>query len=137
MTKDRNGVANGSTKTTMGSGMPAPPAARATVKTTAPVPETGSARRAVVQTPAPPSASVGQAIKLTIPLATSETNGHRTRQITINDLTPRQTEVYHRLWRRLVADGTVMMNGRLVSNQHQYDAIRWLLDKIADEAGLP
>ena len=136
MTKDRNGAANGSTKTTMGSGMPAPPPARAAAKTTAAAPETNSAHRAVVQTPAPSSSSVGQAIKLTIPLATGETIGHCTRQITINDLTHRQTEVYNRLWKRLIADGTVMTNGRLVSNQHQYDAIRWLLDKIADEAGI-
>ena len=136
MTKDRNGMANGSTKTTMGSGMPAPPAARATAKTAAPVPETGGAHRAVVQTPAPSSATAGQSLKIIVPIAMGEHLGHCTRQITINDLTPRQTEVYNRLWKRLIADGTVMTNGRLVSNQHQYDAIRWLLDKIADEAGI-
>lgn len=77
-------------------------------------------------------------ISIRVPVMMEIADGlHQTRQITINDLTPRQTQVYHRLWRRLVADGAVMVNGRMVSNQHQYDAIRWLLDSIADALGLP
>ena len=116
---------------TNGNGMPAPPAARGTGKST--VREGNEATRQPGKEALPVTVS---RVTISVPLVGAATSGHCTRQITINDLTPRQTEVYQRLGARLVAEGTRMSNGRLVSSQHQYDAIRWLLDQIADQAGV-
>jgi hypothetical protein len=61
---------------------------------------------------------------------------YQTRSIAIGDLTARQAGAYNRLWSGLVEEDACVRSGsgiRPVSNQYQHDAIRWLLDQIADE----
>jgi hypothetical protein len=76
-------------------------------------------------------------VRIEVPVSDLDSGEYMSTQITITNLTRRQQQAYRRVWKQLVAQTARLRDGRMVSNQFQYDTIRWMLDEIADQLGIP